>query len=101
MWVLCRIRQSTHMHLLQWELHAVCETTGCPHCGIRTGNARLSGCPGTPAVPCQRVVQLPLPFPGQEPRDLGAAGDELVAVTSEGVLGVGERPGRGPQRPDR
>jgi hypothetical protein len=23
MWVLCRIRQSTHMHLLQWELHAV------------------------------------------------------------------------------
>ncbi len=39
----------------------------------------------------QAIVELALPFPGQERDDLGAAGEELGAVAPLAVLGISER----------
>jgi hypothetical protein len=44
-----------------------------------------------PQVLAQRVLVLARPLRGEELDDLGAAGDEGVAVAPDGVLRVGER----------
>jgi hypothetical protein len=43
-----------------------------------------------PQVLAQGVLLLACPFRGEEGDDLGAAGEEGVAVAPDGVLGVGE-----------
>src|SRR2546430_8471102 len=43
-----------------------------------------------PEVFAQRVVELALPFRGEECDDLGAAADERVSVAPNGVFGVGK-----------